>query len=189
MSALRRRIDFCESYARYGNATRAAKEAGYSEKTAYSQGHRLLKDADIQAGIADAKAYRFKKLHMDADEVLALVAEQARGVMQHVVHITPDGDPYIDPSKADPSVLQHVKKMTIEDFTDGREMDDEGNVIKRNVRRVTMEVVDPGDARKTIMKQMGLLTEKVEHSLADGFVDAMLRGQQRVKRGRTNDEG
>jgi hypothetical protein len=32
----------------HGNATEAAKIAGYSEKTAYSQGSRLLKDAEVQ---------------------------------------------------------------------------------------------------------------------------------------------
>jgi phage terminase small subunit len=38
---------FCEYYAECLNATEAAKRAGYSAKTAYSQGNRLLKDAEI----------------------------------------------------------------------------------------------------------------------------------------------
>ena len=38
---------FCEAYATDPNATRAAKRAGFSEKTAYSQGSRLLKDVEV----------------------------------------------------------------------------------------------------------------------------------------------
>lgn len=38
---------FAESYAACGNAAQAAREAGYSERTARSQGQRLLTDADI----------------------------------------------------------------------------------------------------------------------------------------------
>ena len=39
---------FCASYVIGRNATAAAKEAGYSEKSAYNQGYELLKRADIQ---------------------------------------------------------------------------------------------------------------------------------------------
>lgn len=38
---------FCEAYAACGNAAQAAREAGYSEKTARSQGQRLSTDVDI----------------------------------------------------------------------------------------------------------------------------------------------
>ena len=42
---------FIEAYA--GNATEAAKAAGYSEKTAYSAGQRLLKGVEIQNAIRE----------------------------------------------------------------------------------------------------------------------------------------
>ena len=38
---------FCEYYASSFNATESAKKAGYSEKTAYSQGQRLLKNVEV----------------------------------------------------------------------------------------------------------------------------------------------
>lgn len=38
---------FAEAFAACGNAAQAAREAGYSEKTARSQGQRLLTDVDI----------------------------------------------------------------------------------------------------------------------------------------------
>ena len=39
---------FAELYAANPNATEAAKGAGYSEHTAYSQGQRLLKNVEVQ---------------------------------------------------------------------------------------------------------------------------------------------
>lgn len=39
---------FCQEYMSSGNATESAKRAGYAEKTAYSQGQRLLKNVEVQ---------------------------------------------------------------------------------------------------------------------------------------------
>ena len=43
---------FADFYIECGNATEAAKRAGYSEKTAYSIGQRLLKNVETSAYIA-----------------------------------------------------------------------------------------------------------------------------------------
>lgn len=40
--------NFCLEYAKCGNATESAKKAGYAEKTAYSQGQRLLKHVEVK---------------------------------------------------------------------------------------------------------------------------------------------
>jgi phage terminase small subunit len=49
MSDLRPQIMiFVTEYIKSGNATQAAIAAGYSEKTAYSQGSRLLKNVEVQ---------------------------------------------------------------------------------------------------------------------------------------------
>ena len=47
-----RRQAFCEAYLASGNATEAAREAGYSPRSARSQGQRLLTFADIQEYLA-----------------------------------------------------------------------------------------------------------------------------------------
>jgi|TARA_E500000318_G_scaffold21708_1_gene22087 phage terminase small subunit len=39
---------FCQNYVLSRNATKAAKAAGYSESSAYNQGHRLLQEERIQ---------------------------------------------------------------------------------------------------------------------------------------------
>lgn len=48
-----RQKKFAEHYAACGNAAQAAREAGYSERTARSQGQRLLTNADISAYVKE----------------------------------------------------------------------------------------------------------------------------------------
>ena len=49
---LRKRL-FVENYKACKNATKAARDAGYSEKSSSDAGHRLLKDKEISKIIAD----------------------------------------------------------------------------------------------------------------------------------------
>lgn len=66
---------FINEYLKDFNATQAAIRAGYSEKTAYSQGARLLKNVEV----SDAITARLNELQMSADEALKLHADIARG--------------------------------------------------------------------------------------------------------------
>ncbi|MDA7674503.1 terminase small subunit [bacterium] len=52
MPALKEKPEkFCQAYVISRNATAAAKEAGYSERSAYNQGYELLKRTDVQERI------------------------------------------------------------------------------------------------------------------------------------------
>ena len=53
------------------NATQAAIRAGYSAKTARSQGQRLLTNADIQSHLEAAMQVRADRVEVTADQVLA----------------------------------------------------------------------------------------------------------------------
>jgi len=44
---------FCQNYVLSRNATKAAKAAGYSESSAYNQGHRLLQEERIQERLTE----------------------------------------------------------------------------------------------------------------------------------------
>lgn len=67
---------FVEAYLANGfNATQAAITAGYSEKTAYSQGSRLLRNVEVQTAIQ----VRMKELAMSADEAMMRLSQQGRG--------------------------------------------------------------------------------------------------------------
>ena len=52
------------------NATQAATRAGYSKKTAKSQGQRLLTDVDVKRAIQEAMNKRAEKTKLTADKVL-----------------------------------------------------------------------------------------------------------------------
>lgn len=59
---------FVDEYLIDQNATRAAKAAGYSEKTARSQGSRLLTNADIQHAIAEGQQHISRELNITASQ-------------------------------------------------------------------------------------------------------------------------
>lgn len=75
---------FCREYLIDLNATRAAIRAGYSERTAYSQGQRLLKNVETQERIAELKEGRNERLEIDADYVLRQAVELCERCMQQV---------------------------------------------------------------------------------------------------------
>ena len=70
-----RQIKFVEEYIKSLNATDAAIKAGYSKKTARSQGSRLLTNVDIQKAIQQAKAEREERTKIDVDYVLKRLVE------------------------------------------------------------------------------------------------------------------
>lgn len=51
-----RRLAFAKEYVRLGNGTVAAKNAGYSENSAYNEANRLLKNDDVVAEIERIRA-------------------------------------------------------------------------------------------------------------------------------------
>ena len=64
-----RQQKFCKAYAATGNATRAAGEAGYSQRTAYSQGQRLLRNVEVKNRIAELSAELSAARIADAQEI------------------------------------------------------------------------------------------------------------------------
>ena len=65
---------FIEEYLIDLNATQAAIRAGFSPKTAYSQGQRLLKNVEIKAAIDKAFRQRSERTRVDADKVIRELA-------------------------------------------------------------------------------------------------------------------
>ena len=79
-----RQRTFAEAYSipgteTYGNATKSAIIAGYSEKTAYSQGQRLLKKVEIQELIRGMREKLFDENIMSGKEVLYRLTQTANG--------------------------------------------------------------------------------------------------------------
>lgn len=72
---------FIDEYIKDLNATQAAIRAGYSEKTAYSQGQRLLKKVEIKSAIQKQVDSMHKKSIADAEEVMEFLSQTMRGEM------------------------------------------------------------------------------------------------------------
>ena len=71
---------FAQEYAVDSNATQAAIRAGYSRHTAYAQGSRLLKNAEVQAEVKIRQKRQSAKVDVEIDEIvhgLRSIAEDA----------------------------------------------------------------------------------------------------------------
>lgn len=73
----RQRI-FITEYIKSGNATDSAKKAGYSERSAYSVGQRMLKNVEIKEEIEKIQKEALEKAEITITEVLNLIADIAR---------------------------------------------------------------------------------------------------------------
>lgn len=69
---------FCEQYIIHLNATRAAIEAGYSDKTAHAIASRLMNDPKIEEYIEALKLEREEKVKFTSQEVLERLAILSR---------------------------------------------------------------------------------------------------------------
>ncbi|HGA1325647.1 TPA: terminase small subunit [Streptococcus suis] len=74
-----KQIRFADEFIKLGNATQAALNAGYSEKTSYSQGQRLLKNVEVKEYINKQMQELHKSNIMQAEEALSILSDIARG--------------------------------------------------------------------------------------------------------------
>lgn len=72
-----RQTKFVDEYLIDLNATAAAKRAGYSERTAYSQAERLLRNDEVRRAIMDGKQKRSERTKIDADWLLTRLSAEA----------------------------------------------------------------------------------------------------------------
>lgn len=128
------------------NATRAAKLAGYSEKTAYSIGQENLKKPEIAAIIRT----RIEEQTMGRDELLVRLSQHARGDLEQFVDIGEDGGWTLNLKKAKAAgLLPLVKKLkadrygtVLELYSSQRAMEMIGKMLAVFVER--QEVSGPG---------------------------------------------
>lgn len=72
-----RRTSFIREYISSGNATEAAIKGGYSKKTAYSQGQRLLKNVEIMSEIKENQDRLQVEVEVKLKEVLLQIKKLA----------------------------------------------------------------------------------------------------------------
>lgn len=175
---------FVDEYLVDSNATQAALRAGYSEKTAYSQGQRMLSHPAIAAAISAKQARIAKKLEITAEAVLGELAKIGFANMQDYMRVGPDGDPALNFADLTRDQAAALVEVTVEDFTEGRGED------SREVRRVKFKLADKRAALVDLGKHLKLFTDKVEHSgevtvkqLTDDELEARIAAYERSRSG------
>lgn len=147
---------FVDEYLLDLNATQAAIRAGYSPKTAYSQGQRLLKNAEVQAAITAAQAERSERTGVTADRVVEELAKVGFSNLLDFFSITPGGEPYVDLSAVTRDQAAVLAELQVDDYVEGRGDD------AREVRRVKIKLHDKLKALEQLARHLGMFTDKVD---------------------------
>lgn len=160
--AQHRRTLFVEAFiANGGNATQAAITAGYSERTAYSQGPRLLEDVEIQQMIASRQDVLAEKHALTTDSVLAELSKIVHADPRKL--FKPDGS-LLHPSEWPDDIAGAVASMeVVEEFSgkgEDRELIGYTKKIKFN---------DKNSGIDKAMKHLGLF-ERDNKQKAAGFL-------------------
>lgn len=107
---------FCQEYSKLGNATQSAIEAGYSEKTAYSAGQRLLKNVEIQERLKELTGEIKNQKIADAREMQEHLTAILRGESDEEVIVVEgcgDGVSEAVTKKKKPSQNDRIKAMQL----------------------------------------------------------------------------
>jgi phage terminase small subunit len=147
----RKRQAFVNHYVQCWNASEAARRAGYSERSAGSIGHELLKKPEIQ----DAVSARVAELTMSAHEVLLRLAADARADMADFYDVQEDGSWKLNLNKAAALGRTHLIKK-----------------LGYNQYGPTIELVDSQAARVHLGRHHGLFVERVK---SEDWQDEIIR--------------
>ena len=156
-----KRARFVEEYLVDLNATQAAIRAGYSEKTAHSQGPRLLENVEVAAAIEKAKQARSERTEITQDEVLRALAQMAFSNMEDYatwgaagVVIGESTGLSRDQAGAVQEVSEHPTKY--------------GKVLK-------FKLHDRCPALNLLGKHLGMFPDRLAHSVEDNSVEALAK--------------
>jgi hypothetical protein len=146
---------FVDEYLKTWNAAEAARRAGYSERSAYSQGWENLRKPEIKA-LIDA---RLDEVHMSADEALKLTADIARGDMAELMDATSVGfnlDMAQAKEKGLTKLIKKVKQKTTI-FIAKKESEED-----REITELEIELYSALDAIRDVLKVHGKFTDHVD---------------------------
>lgn len=154
MTITNRKRAFIEHYLAHWNASEAARLAGYSEKTAGSQGARLLKDVEIQKAITE----RLAELTATADEVKQRLTSHARGSMADFL----DGERISIDQARTRGQLHLIKKYKVT-----RRLEP-GDEPRATIETIELDLYDSQSALEKIGRALGLFVDRQEVTGAGG---------------------
>ena len=142
------------------NATKAAERAGYSKRTAYSQGQRLLQNAAVRDEIQALMDQRATKLEITAARVLAELALIGFANMFDYIAVGENGAARVDLSALTREQAAAITELTVEEFTERTGEDGEGKPTFENVRRTKFKLSDKRAALVDLGRHLKLFTDK-----------------------------
>lgn len=145
------------------NATQAAIRAGYSEKTAYSQGQRLLKNVEIARLVEKAQSKTADKLEVTKDMIVDELRKIAFADIRKAVRW---GRSPVDTvsENASPNGLgiYPVELVPSEEIED--DIAAAVSEVSLTQTGVKIKMHDKKSALVDLAKMLGFMVEKVEHS-------------------------
>lgn len=153
---------FCREFIVDYHQTKAAIRAGYSERSAYSTGNRMMKNAEIQERIAELEKERMKRLKISQDRIIYELACIALSNGADYAEITEK----LIPDREGKPV--HVKCV---DFTLTKELNDRQrraiSGMKEGKSGIEIKTHDKVKALELLMKHYGMLSDKPESTTGD----------------------
>ena len=155
---------FCKEYLVDLNATQAAIRARYAEKTAYSQGQRLLKNVEAQEYIRELMQKREQRTEITADKVLeeyaklgfSDVTDYLQVVTERILvgHDKETGEPISDISQF--VLMKDTKDIPPEKLAAISE------VKQHKDGSISFKLHDKRGALDSIARHLGMFAERVE---------------------------
>lgn len=158
-SADRKKL-FAEAYiANGGNASEAAKSAGYAENSAGVTGCRLLKDAQVRAILDERQAVLANKYELTAEAIIKSIAQE--------LHFDPANLFNADGSIKPVGEMDEDTRMALVSIETLQMGDPESPAIVRKIKWATKH-----QAREQAMKHLGMF-EKDNKQKADPVVSLL----------------
>lgn len=148
-----RHLRFAMAYLGHGNASRAAREAGYAERNAHVQGHHLLRNPKIRSFLKAKGVEVAEELNVTAEKILTQMASIAFSSMDHFLTFDADGQPTIDVSRASPEQMSAIAHLEIKEIAE-RALTTEGELVRRKVRVTRMRLHPPERALEKLGRQL-----------------------------------
>ena len=160
---------FVNEYLKDLNATQAATRAGYSAKTAYAIGDKLLKKAEIQDALKVAMAKRESRTLITQDRVLQELARLAFFDPRKMFH--EDGSPKAI-HELDDDTAAAVSGLDVVNI--GNSEVGIGQVLK-------YKVADKGAALTNAMRHLGMFNDKLDLNVNTALAERLARARSRKK--------
>lgn len=149
---------FCQLYTIYWNATRAAREAGYTEKNAGVLGYQLLQIPLVQERIESLTEHTLKELGVSRERVLKEVCALAFVKMSDVARIV-DGEVHLlDSDEMTDQAAAALKSIS---YSKSSSSSDDGHSESRSI---SFGLHDKRGSLEFLGKHLNILAENHKHS-------------------------